>query len=60
MFLEIVDIIHLILHQRPQTLNSNKNKNMNHIYWFDLQSAVEEFPIPTFIVRRLLEVKKRI
>ena len=26
MFLEIADIIHLILHQHQQTLNSNKNK----------------------------------
>ena len=31
---------------------------MKHIYWFDLKSPLEEFLVPTFIVGRLLYVKK--
>ena len=54
MFLEIADMIHLIVHQHQRTLNSNKNKNMKRISWFVLQSPIEKFLAPTFIVRRLL------
>ena len=58
MFLKIADITHLIIHQHQRTLNSNENKNMKHTSWFVLQSPLEEFLVPTFIVRRLLYVFK--
>ena len=58
MFLKIADITHLIIHQHQRTLNSNENKNMKHMSWFVLQSPLEEFLAPTFIVRRLLYVFK--
>ena len=58
MFLEITDIIHLILHQHQEISSLFRNKSSSHIYWYGLLSLHEGFPIPTFIVQRLLYVKK--
>ena len=58
MFLEIIDIIHLILHQHQKISSLLRNKSSSHIYWYGLLSLHEGFPILTFIVQRLLYVKK--